>query len=116
MSNRKSQRANRFVNEFGRKQNSAAAPGTTTPNGMISTYNNNATIDHLRVSTVKETKEEQKYVEIPMANQSDNDEDSESQADFYQPVIGLSPTAKKPSRNGKDTSNQKSDGKFFSQL
>ena len=59
-------------------------------------------MDHLRVSTVQETKEESKYVEIPMANNdSDQGNESESQADFYQP-IGLSPSAAK---NRNDASN-----------
>ena len=55
----------------------------------MNSHEETAMVDHLRVSSVKEAAEDQKYVEITMANQSDADDDSDSQADFYKP-IGIS--------------------------
>lgn len=69
-------RGNRFINDFvAKKQSSVGSQGG---------QQNQAEIDHLRVSTVKETGENDgKYVEIPLANNESDAEESESQADFY---------------------------------
>ena len=103
MNNRAAAVANRFTNKFGSKPEiSPRKPA------------NDAAIEHLRVSTVKETDDQNatKYVEIAMAGDQSDDDGQESEADFYQP-IGLSPYK---SRNDTGSKVPGSDTKFFHQL
>ena len=95
-------RGNRFANDNAGKKVSQYG------NNDLNSHDETAMVDHLRVSSVKEVVEDQKYVEITMANQSDDDGSSDNQSDFYKP-IGISPMK---TRNKE----LKSDAKCFSQL
>ena len=119
MDSRKSNRANRFMNKFGAGGYGRPYPGAnaTVTEEEKSSEKATGAPEHLRVSTVNADDEAPaKYIEIAMANQSDDDngeenDDGESEADFYQPV-GLSPMKTKVEEPG----TQQSDTKFFQQL